>query len=149
MLSNRKRISQSNFACMPTPIGKGYLGAAYNPKDGGGFRMLLREIALCGYRGVYTNNWPRVSGASRKPPVLHSFFQSAHTNCYLCTSMNDLHFMTSRHSPSATVPHVMEQRIAVLAVPLASEINAFKHTSVARRIHAWYVHVSNRELCFN
>ncbi|KAF8341352.1 voltage-dependent anion channel-domain-containing protein [Cantharellus anzutake] len=35
------------------------------------------------------------------------------------------------------VPDVIERRIAVLAVPLASEIDAFKHTSIAKRIHAW------------
>lgn len=48
--------------------------------------------------------------------------------------------MTSNHPLSLhMIPDGIERRIAVLAVPLASEIDAFRHTSVAKRIHAWYV----------
>lgn len=35
------------------------------------------------------------------------------------------------------------QRITVLAIPLAAELDSFKHSSIARRIHAWFVRPGN------
>lgn len=39
-----------------------------------------------------------------------------------------------------TLAQELEHRVTVLAVPLAAEIDSFKHTTVARRIHAWSAH---------
>lgn len=58
--------------------------------------------------------------------------------------------MTLKHPlPMNMIPDAIEQRITMLAVPLASEIDALKHTSVARRIHAWYVDVGSCERFLN
>ncbi|KAF8341351.1 uncharacterized protein EI90DRAFT_1726188 [Cantharellus anzutake] len=51
--------------------------------------------------------------------------------------------LASKHSLSMNIPDAIEQRMTALAVPLASEIDAFKHTSVAKRIHAWYADAGN------